>query len=229
MTAAPTDAAKRNAARAAVAEVEDGMLIGLGTGSTAVFAIEALGERVAAGLRVSAVPTSEATAVHARRLGIPLIDLDVDRRLDLTIDGADEVERGTLDLIKGRGGALLREKIVATAGRRMSVIVDEAKLVDRLGRGPLPVEIVPFGWPCTIARLAAAGVAPVLRQSETGGPFVTDGGHYIADCSPGPIEDAECLDRQISALTGVIETGLFIGIATRIFVGSPTGVTVIEP
>jgi len=153
------DKMKRAAAACAVAEVADGMVVGLGSGSTAAFALEYLAERVASGLRITGIPTSEATAAMARRLGIPLTGFDRHRRIDLTIDGADQVERGTLHLIKGRGGALLREKIVA---------VDESKLGERLGGGPpLPVEIVPFGWQATLDRLTALAVAPQLRR--TGG------------------------------------------------------------
>jgi ribose 5-phosphate isomerase A len=158
------DHLKRLAAAAAVAEVEDGMVLGLGSGSTAAFAVEALAARVAQGLDIVAIPTSERTATQARRLGIGLSSFAEHRRLDMTIDGADEVEIGTLNLIKGRGGALLREKIVASASDRMVVIVDEGKLVDRLGQHVrVPVEIVPFGWQVTLDRLADLGARPTLR------------------------------------------------------------------
>src|SRR6185437_7165453 len=151
---------KRAAAARAIEEVEDGMVLGLGSGSTAAFAVEALAARIAKGLRVAAIPSSEATAALARQFGVPLTSLAKHRRIDVTIDGADQVERGTLNLIKGLGGALLREKIVASASDRMIVVVDETKLVDRLGRSPLPVETVSFGWQTTLDRLSAFGCEP---------------------------------------------------------------------
>ena len=219
---------KRAAALRAVAEVEDGMVVGLGSGSTAAFALAGLAERVAGGLRVLGIPTSEATAALARRLGIPLASLGQHRRIDLTIDGADQVERGTLHLIKGLGGALLREKIVAAASARLIVAVDESKLVDRLGdRTALPVEIVPFGWRTTLDRLTALGCAPRLRRAG-GQPFTTDGGNYIADCALREILDPPALEARLSAVVGVIETGLFIGLASTIMVGRPAGVEIIE-
>lgn len=225
---------KRMAAEAAVDLVEDGMVIGLGTGSTAAFALEALAARVARGLRVAGVPTSSATAALAKRLGVPLTDFATHRRLDLALDGADEVERGTLTLIKGLGGALLYEKIVAAASGRFVVIADGGKLVDRLGeRAPVPVEIVPFGLEPTLDRLADAGVSPVLRRAggdENGGAgiFRTDGGHHIADCHAGPIADPAALDRRLRGIVGVVETGLFIGMADRAVVGTRDGVQVLE-
>jgi ribose 5-phosphate isomerase A len=175
------DSLKRAAAARAAAAVEDGMVLGFGSGTTAAFVLEALATRVAAGLRVAGIPTSEATATLARKLGIPLTTFARHRRIDLTIDGADQVERGTLNLIKGLGGALLREKIVAAASARMLVVVDESKLVDRLGnRTPLLVEIAQFGAEATLDRLAAIGLAPRLRLNGEQ-PFVTDGGNAIAD------------------------------------------------
>jgi ribose 5-phosphate isomerase A len=219
---------KRAAAKRAVAEVAHGMVVGLGSGSTAAFALEFLAERVAGGLRIAGIPTSEATAALALRLGIPLTDFDRHRRIDLTIDGADQVERGTLHLIKGRGGALLREKIVAAASARLIVAVDESKLVDRLGgRTPLPVEIVPFGWQATIDRLAALGCAPQLRM-DGDQPFTTDGGNCIADCALPEIADPAALEARLSAIVGLVETGLFIGLASTIIVGRPDGVDIIE-
>ena len=172
MTAASApDELKRLAAAAAVAEVEDGMVLGLGSGSTAALAVDALGKRVAEeGLKVVGVPTSERTAALARRLGVPLTSFAEHRRIDLTIDGADQVEVGSLNLVKGLGGALLREKIVAAASRRMLVVVDQGKLVGGLGgRTPLPVEIAAFGWQSTLDRLAGAGAQPVLRLTPDGG------------------------------------------------------------
>ncbi|MCO6417394.1 ribose-5-phosphate isomerase RpiA [Siccirubricoccus sp. KC 17139] len=223
------DALKRRAAEAAVAEVEDGMVLGLGSGSTAELALHALAVRVAAGLRVSGVPTSARTAGLARQLGVPLADFAAHTRLDLAIDGADEVEPVSLALIKGRGGALLREKIVAAASRRMLVVVDESKLVHRLGRGAIPVEIVAFGWQATFARLEAAGMHPVLRRATDGAPFLTDGGNHIADCSPGQIDDAAALDRRLRDVIGVVETGLFLGLAWRVIVASAKDVGWLGP
>src|SRR5579863_7253721 len=159
------------------------MVVGLGTGSTATFVVEELAARVARGLRIVGIPTSERTAALAKRLGIPIAGFAEHRCLDLTIDGADEVERETLHLIKGLGGALLREKIVAAASRRLVIVVDREKLVDRLGeRSPVPVEVVQFGWQATAAALARLGAVPRLRAAQTGEPYLTDGGNYILDC-----------------------------------------------
>ena len=219
---------KRAAAARAAAEVKDGMVVGLGSGSTAAFALEALAERVAGGLRIEGIPTSEATAALARKLGIPLTDFDRHPRLDLTIDGADQVERDTLHLIKGRGGALLREKIVAAASARLVIAIDESKLVDRLGGSTaLPVEIVPFGWQTTLDRLAALGCAPQLRRTGER-PYTTDGGHYIADCAVPEITDPAALEARLSSVVGVVETGLFLGLASIVVVGRPAGVELIE-
>jgi ribose 5-phosphate isomerase A len=228
MSSSAQDGQKRAAAARAVNEVEDGMVVGLGSGSTAAFAVEVLAARIAKGLRVVGIPTSEKTAALARRLDVPLTNFAAHRRLDIAIDGADQVERRTLNLIKGLGGALLREKMVASASRRMIVVVDETKLVNRLGGNtPLPVEIVSFGWETVLDRLAAIGCAPRLRL--TGGkPFTTDGGNYIVDCAIAEIPDPAALDAGLSAVVGVIESGLFIGMASKIIVGGPTGVEVIE-
>jgi ribose 5-phosphate isomerase A len=222
------DHLKRLAAAAAVAEVEDGMVLGLGSGSTAAFAVEALAARVAQGLDIVAIPTSERTATQARRLGIGLSSFAEHRRLGMTIDGADEVEIGTLNLIKGRGGALLREKIVASASDRMVVIVDEGKLVDRLGQHvPVPVEIVPFGWQVTLDRLADLGARPTLRVAGDK-PYRTDSGNYVADCAFGEIGDPADLERRLAAITGVVESGLFLGLASRVIVGAGTGVKLLD-
>lgn len=228
-SAADREAQKRAAAERAVAEVEDGMVLGLGSGSTAELVIAALAARVAAGLRVAGLPTSERSAALARRLGVPLTSFAEHRYLDLTIDGADQVERGTLALVKGLGGALLREKIVASASRRMIVVVDETKLVERLGdRTPLPVEIVPFGWEAVMDRLAALGGRPELRCQDAK-PFVTDNGNYIADCRFTAITDPAQLEARLTAIIGVVESGLFLGLASKVIVGSRRGVEVIEP
>jgi ribose 5-phosphate isomerase A len=222
------DPFKRAAAARAVEEIEDGMTVGLGSGTTAAFVLEALAARVAKGLRIEGIPTSERTAALARRLGIQLTDFGKHRRIDLTIDGADEVEHRTLHLIKGLGGALLREKIVAAASERMIVVVDDSKLVDRLGtRIPLPVEIVAFGWPATIDRLVKIGCSPRLRMAE-GRPFTTDGGNLIADCAMTGIIDPPAFEALLAGVVGVIESGLFIGLATTVMVGRANGVEVIE-
>jgi ribose 5-phosphate isomerase A len=222
------DVLKRAAASWAVEEVKDGMVVGLGSGSTAAFAVEDLADRVAKGLRVTGIPTSEKTAALARRLGVPLTSFAKHRRIDVTIDGADQVARGTLDLVKGLGGALLREKLVASVSDRMIVVVDETKLVDRLGGNTsLPVEIVPFAWQIVLDRLTALGCAPRLRLAGDE-PFTTDGGNYIADCDIAEMPDPAALEATLSAVVGVIETGLFIGMASKIVVGRPAGVQVIE-
>jgi len=219
---------RRAAAERAVEEVKDGMVVGLGTGSTAALAIEALGARVATGLRITSIPTSERSAALASQLGIPLTDFAAHRRLDVTIDGADEVEPRRLSLIKGRGGALLREKIVAAASARVIVVVDESKLVAHLGaRGMLPVEIVAFGWQTVLERIAQEGLAPTMR-SAGGEPFATDGGNYIADCAIEMLSDPATLDAQLAGIVGVVETGLFLGLASAVIVGRSTGVEVLE-
>ncbi len=219
---------KRQAAAAAVTEVQDGMVLGLGTGSTAALAVELLGARVRDGLRIVGIPTSERTAAQATGLGIPLATFAEHASIDLTIDGADEVHTGTLDLIKGLGGALLREKIVAAASRRMTVIVDESKLVPALGRGVrLPVEVVAFGIEATLRHLRDAGADPLLRP----GPdalYRTDGGNLIADCAFDGIADPAGLHARLKAITGVVETGLFIGMATRVIAGTPAGPRILE-
>ena len=221
-------AEKRIAAERAVAEIADGMIVGLGSGSTALLALDAIAARMANGLRIAGIPTSEVTAARAKALGIPLTDFSRHQRIDLTIDGADQVARGTLDLVKGLGGALLREKIVASASERMIVVVDETKLVDRLGKAtPLPVEIVPFGRETTLARLDAIGVAPNLRMAGTK-PFVSDGGNYIADCVVADSDDPRSLEDRLNTVLGVIATGLFIGLATMVIVGRSSGAGIIE-
>lgn len=219
------EALKRAAAARAVAQVEDGMVVGLGSGSTAEIAVELLAARHP---RIVGIPTSERTARFARDLGLAIGSLDRHPELDLAIDGADQVERGTLNLVKGLGGALLREKIVASAARRMIVIVDDSKLVDRLGgRTPLPVEIVAYGWRSTLQRLERAGLKPTLRGG-TERPFVTDGGNHIADCSIASIDDPSRLEAELSGVVGVIESGLFIGLASCVIVAGAGGVETIE-
>ena len=220
--------AKRQAAEAALEDVHDGMVLGLGTGSTAALMIEALGRRIQAGLRIQGIPTSERTAAQASSLGIPLTTLATHPVIDLTIDGADEVHTGTLDLIKGLGGALLREKIVAAASRRMTVIVDGTKLVPMLGRTVgLPVEVAAFGWQATAARIAQTGTEPQLRGGEAD-PFHTDGGNLILDCRYPGIEHPAALHASLKAITGVVDCGLFIGMATLIIAGTEHGLVRLE-
>jgi ribose 5-phosphate isomerase A len=218
---------KKAAAEWAAALIEDGMVVGLGTGSTASLILEPLAARIRLGLRIVGIPTSERTAEQARALGIPLSTLADHARVDLTIDGADEVEIGTLNLIKGRGGALLREKIVASASAQLVIVADESKLVERLGRGLVPVEVVPFEWQSTARRIESLGASPALRLRPDGGAFVTDGGHYILDCAFGPISSAGSLDRELNDMVGVVEHGLFLGLADQVGVGRAGGVEVL--
>ena len=223
------DQLKMKAAESAVTHVKDGMIVGLGTGSTAWFAVEAIGRRVAEGLRIIAIPTSEQTAEHAHRLGVPLSSLAEHRRIDLTIDGADEVERGDLNLIKGGGGALLREKIVASASTQLVIIVDETKVVDRLGHFPVPIEVVPFGWQATAQRVANLGGNPSLRVGADGKTFVTDGGHYIIDCAFGSIAAPAQLESDLNSIVGIVENGLFIGLASQVIVAGTEHVSILRP
>ncbi len=224
---------KLAAARHALRFVEPKMRLGLGTGSTASLFVELLGEEVRGGLQVLCVPTSEATRALASRLNIPLTTLDETPLLDLTIDGADELD-SELRLIKGGGGALLREKIVATASDRMIVIADASKRVEKLGSFPLPVEVARFGVTATrnmIEMLAADSGCHgdiKLRIGNDGDPFVTDGGNYIFDCAFGAIDDPESLDEALKFIPGVVENGLFLGIADIAIIGGPDGVAVIE-
>ncbi len=205
-------------AAAAAGIVEDGMVLGLGSGSTAEATIRALGKRVADGLRVTGVPTSARTERLARELKIPLVTLDEVERLDLGIDGADEIDP-RLDVVKGRGGALLYEKLVALACERWMVVSDGVKLVEQLGtRMPLPVEVVPVGWKQTVARVEEIGCRAVLRRGADGAPFVSDGRHYVLDCTTGPIGNAVGLSAAIKAVTGVVDHGIFAGFAERAMV-----------
>jgi ribose 5-phosphate isomerase A len=222
----PPDDHKRAAALKALDLVADGMRLGLGTGSTAAMFVEALGERVAGGLQVTGVPTSEATRRQAEGLGIPLIELD-ETPLDLTIDGADEIDRG-FNLIKGGGGALLREKIVAASSRRMVVIADASKQVQSLGRFPLPVEIVPFGAASTARRIAEAARQAgcegelVLRRNGDE-PVVTDNGNWIVDCHFGAIAAPADLAVALAIVPGVVEHGLFVALCSGAIIGGPGG------
>lgn len=224
---------KREAARRALDYVRADMRLGLGTGSTARHFVELLGERVKAGLPVRCVPTSEATRAHAEGLGISLLTLDECPELDLTIDGADEIAPD-LSLIKGGGGALLREKIVASASARMLVIADESKWVAVLGRFPLPIEVVPFGLQATwraiekAASNAGCAGALTLRRSRDGHPFVTDEGHFIVDAALERIVDPQSLAAELTTIPGVVEHGLFIGLAKIVILAGAAGTRVIE-
>jgi ribose 5-phosphate isomerase A len=227
------EAQKRAAAARAIEFVHSGMRIGLGTGSTAWHFVELLGERVHAGLDIVAVPTSEATKAQAERLRIPLTTLDQMPQLDLTIDGADEIAPD-LSLIKGGGGALLREKIVASSSLRMVVIADQSKWVDTLGRFPLPIEVVPFGIEATLRKiesatgaLGCAGPARLRSQSD-GHAFVTDGGHWIVDLPFARIADPQSLAARLDGITGVVEHGLFVGLACAAVIAGAGGVRVVE-
>ena len=220
------DALKRMAAKAAVAMVRPGMLVGLGTGSTANHAIDLLAEQ---GTRFTGVPTSAATARRARALGIKLLDGPMGEPIDLTIDGADEIAAGDLSLIKGMGGALFREKIVAAASRAMIVIADDTKLVPRLsGTLAVPVEVLAFGVEATQRRIAALGCRTTVKQSAFGGRFYTDSGNVILLCQFDALPDAAAADRALSDIVGVVETGFFIGLATTALVASADGVRRID-
>lgn len=234
--AATLAAWKRAAAETAVASIPDGAIVGLGSGSTAELLLPVLAERIRQGLRVTGIPTSERTREQAAAHGIPLTDLDSVQLVTMSIDGADEVLLPRLELIKGRGGALLREKLVAAASRYRVIVADATKLVPMLARThPIPVEVVPFGWRHTAGRLVALGAAPVLRRA--GGadptdanvpPFVTDSGHYVLDCRFGPLAQPDVLAGYLKATVGVVEHGLFIGMTERTYIGSPDGVQVYD-
>jgi ribose 5-phosphate isomerase A len=216
---------KQAAALRALEEVEGGMLLGLGTGSTAAYFIDALGERFRGGLQVTAVATSKASAEQAGGFGIPLLE-NVDRPIDLTVDGADQIDP-RLNLVKGLGGALLREKVVAAASNRMMVIATEDKLVPRLDHGPLPVEVLPLLWERTAATISALGLEPSLRPAGQA-PFISDNGNLILDCQlNGALEPAQ-LAAALDAIPGVIGHGLFLGIATEAAIAGPDRVRVLR-
>lgn len=212
---------KKLAAEAAVELVQDGMVVGLGTGSTAYWAIQKLGHRVKAGLRINAIATSSSSEELARQLEIPIVSFaDIDH-IDLTIDGADEVD-SKLTLVKGGGGALLREKIVAAASRIFYVVADESKLVSQLGAFPLPVEVIPFGADMTKRKIEELGCGATIRR-QAGKCYITDNGNYILDCEFGAIHDPDLLHVQLNAIPGVVENGLFINMAHSVFVGYQDG------
>jgi ribose 5-phosphate isomerase A len=227
------DTLKREAGARSLDYVRPGMRLGLGTGSTAAHFVDLLAEKVKAGLDIVGVPTSEATRAQAERLGVPLTTLDEEAELDLTVDGADELD-ADLSLIKGGGGALLREKIVASASKEMIVVADETKYVQRLGRFPLPIEVVDFGMGATIhaikLALKASGCdGPIrLRHRPDGHVFVTDQGHLILDAGLGAIADARRLAQELSRVPGVMEHGLFVGLASRVILAGNEGIRVVE-
>ncbi|HHH77792.1 MAG TPA: ribose-5-phosphate isomerase RpiA [Thermoplasmatales archaeon] len=210
---------KRIAAHRATEYVRDGMVVGLGTGSTARYAVEKLGEMVKEGLDIVGIPTSLETEQLARKAGIPLSTID-EHDIDLTIDGADQVD-GDLNLIKGGGGALLREKMVASCSREEIIVVDESKITDRFSF-PLPVEVVKFGWKSVARKLESMGLEPARRE------FVTDNGNYILDCRYGSIDDPEEMERMLNGIPGVVENGLFVGLATMVIAGTTRGAKTIR-
>lgn len=224
---ASAERGKKLAGIRAAEGIRPGMVLGLGSGSTVAFFLDALGSRYAAGELpgIVGVPTSLDTETRAGRLGIPLTTLEEARALDVTVDGADEVAPN-FDLIKGLGGALLREKMVAQASRDMIIIVDEGKVVRQLGtRSPLPVEVVPFGWRGHLPFLEELGANPTIRELSPGHPYVTDNGNYILDCRfPSGIADPPALDRALAARAGILESGLFLKLAREVLVGGPEGV-----
>ncbi len=215
---------KRRAGEEAVKYVKDGMIVGLGTGSTVRYTILKLGELVGEGLEIIGIPTSRATEKLAKEVGIKLGELNDYDYIDLTIDGADEVDRG-LNLIKGGGGALLREKMIAYASRYEIIVVDESKVKEYLGDFPLPVEIVRFGYKRTMKNLQSLGCVPKLRMKGEE-PYITDNGNYIVDCKFGKIADPEELERKIDEIPGVVEIGLFINLANEVIIGKKDGVEI---
>jgi len=224
---AAQDRLKKETGRAGADMVKDGDIVGLGTGSTARFAIERLGERVAEGLRIRGIPTSFESERLARKCRIPLMALDEAGTIDITIDGADEVDP-RLDLIKGMGGALLREKIVASATRKQVIVVDGSKIVERLGtKAPVPVEVVPFGHAISARRLAALGCVPALRKAnDSNSPFITDNANFIYDCRFDGIADGGKLESEIDAIPGVVESGLFIGMTHVVITATEKGLQI---
>jgi ribose 5-phosphate isomerase A len=226
------DEAKEAAAREALKHVREGMKLGLGTGSTAAKFVAGLGEMVAQGLNVVCVPTSEATRKQAESLNIPLTRLDEEPILDLTVDGADELD-ANLSLIKGGGGALLREKIVASSSKKMIVIADDTKKVDTLGKFALPIEVVPFGVKSTAMKIEHASrwagcEGPLALRIRDGELFVTDNGNVIIDCAFGRIPDAQKLASALSTIPGVVDHGLFLDMASLAILGGPDGIEIIE-
>jgi len=222
------DQEKEAACRAAAKLVRDGEIVGLGTGSTAHFAVVALGERVKAGLKIIGIPTSVQTGELARAVGIPLTTLDEHPEIDITIDGADEIDP-QLRLIKGGGGALLREKVIAAASKKMVVVVDSSKVVPVLGKFPLPIEVISFARTVVEKKIVSLGGSPKLRAKPDGSPFITDNGNQILDCSFGKIDDPAALALILSNTPGIVEHGLFIGLAKLALVGRGDRVEELRP
>jgi ribose 5-phosphate isomerase A len=214
----PRDQEKQTAARAAVELVQSDSIVGLGSGSTAEYAVRFLAERVKAGLKIRGIPTSKKTKEVAEQLGIPLTTLEEHPQIDIDIDGADEIDP-QLNLIKGGGGAFLREKVIASVSRRFVVIADSGKEVKRLGKFPLPVEVIPFAQSLIKPQIEALGAQVTLRSYAYGNPYVTDEGHHILDCQFGEIADPPALANRLREIPGVVEHGLFIGMAERALVG----------
>jgi ribose 5-phosphate isomerase A len=220
---------KQEAADSAAALIQDGMVVGLGSGTTATLVVDAIGKRVREGLRITGISTSEQTTEQARRLQIPLSTLDEHPHIDMDLDGADEVQQDTLHLSKGGGGNLLREKLVAIASAQLVIIVDQRKLVEELGsRSPVAVEVVPFGWQTTARRLKDLGAKPTLRLQSNGQTFITDGGHYILDCAFGPIPSPSELATKLDGVVGVVEHGLFVGMTSTVVIGGSEGITMLN-
>ncbi|GGJ87341.1 ribose-5-phosphate isomerase A [Lentibacillus kapialis] len=221
------DNAKKLAGEASLSHIENGMTIGLGSGSTVYWMIRKLGEHVKAGLDVKGIPSSGQSVAWANEYGVPITDFSRTQRVDVAIDGADEVD-GQWNLIKGGGGALVREKIIAVTARKFVVIVDESKLVSRLGDFMLPVEILPFGREVTAGRIAELGGLAKLRRNDDNGVFISDNGNYILDCDFGGIQEPKALHHQLKQLTGVVESGLFPGMADEVMVGYSDRVSVLH-
>ena len=223
------DALKRAAAAEAVRLVNDGMVVGLGSGSTAELFLAALAEKVLGGLKITGVPTSRRVASLAQAAGIPIAQLEDVKHIDLTVDGADEILCPNLDLIKGRGAALLREKLVAASTERLCIVADNSKLVSNLGETqPVPVAVVPFGWAQTAERIRGLGGEPTLRLAN-GRPLISDDDLYILDCRFAPIADPAALSAALKGLMGVVEHGIFIGLAAQAIVAGSDGITVLRP
>lgn len=217
--------AKRRAAVEAVKNIRDGFIIGLGSGSTVAYAVEEIGRRIKEeGLRVLGVPSSYQSLLLAARFGIPTTTLYEHSVIDLTIDGADQIDQN-LNLIKGMGGALTREKVIAAASRRLIIVADERKLTDKLGKGQLlPIEVLPFAEPLVAAKIKEIGGKPFLRESKKNTPFITDNGNFILDVDFGTIDDPLSLERRLKMIPGVVETGLFIGMTQLAYIGTRTAV-----
>lgn len=221
--------AKRRAALEAVKHVKDGFVVGLGSGSTAAFAIREIGRRIREeNLKVLGVSTSYQSYILAVECGIPITNLGEHPQIDLDIDGADQIDRD-LNLIKGGGGALLREKVVASAAKEVIIVADETKLSRRLGENRvIPLEVLPFAVPVVMLKIKKIGGHPRLREKNTGGPYITDNGNFILDVDFGPIDDPEELDRKLKSIPGIVETGLFIGMTNMAYIGTPNNVRVIQ-